>query len=52
MLLFVSHPALESMSVIARGVLCYSVPCYFASVPFSLIRPFAGCVLLSMVIYV
>lgn len=49
--LLVSHLILKSVSVIAR-ILCYSVPCYFASLLFSLIRPFAGCVPLSVVIYV
>lgn len=48
--LLVSHLILKSVSVSAR-IPCYSVPCYFASLLVSLIRPFAGCVPLSLVIY-
>lgn len=47
--LLVSYLILKSVSVSAR-ILCYSVPCYFASLLFSLIRPFAGRVPLSVVI--
>lgn len=48
---FRSHISFSSQCLSARA-LCYSVPCYFASLPRSLIRPFAGCVPLSVVICV